>query len=101
MYEYILIYEHSIKVHCGIYQYVPVQRGTTRYIASMGCYTALQDAILHCFNCPDPALADTLVPDSFSLSNGNHPTAPPAVAPRPDVHLVESAAVAPISLRVS
>ncbi len=31
MYEYKLSNEHSIKVHCGMYQYVPVQRGTTLY----------------------------------------------------------------------
>ncbi len=48
-----------------------------------------------------PALADTLTPDSLSLRDGHHPGATPAVAPRPNVHLVESAAVAPILLCVS
>jgi hypothetical protein len=52
-------------------------------------------------SCPDPALTDTLAPDSFSLHNGHHPGATPAVAPRLNAHLVESAAVALISLCVS
>ena len=52
-------------------------------------------------SCSDPALADTLTPDSFSLRDGHHPGATPAVEPRPNVRLLESAAVAPISLRVS
>ncbi len=46
-------------------------------------------------SCPDPALADTLVPDLLSLCDGHHLGAAPAVAPHPDVHLVEPAAVAP------
>ncbi len=50
--------------------------------------------------CPGPALADALAPDPISLCNGHHPGAAPAVAPHPDVHLVESAAVAPIPPRV-
>ncbi len=45
---------------------------------------------------PNPALADTLAPDAFSLLDGYRPGAAPAVAQRPTVHLVESAAVAPI-----
>ena len=51
---------------------------------------------------PDPALADsdTLPPDPLRLSDGPHPGAAPAVAPHPDVHLVEPAAVAPVPLRV-
>ncbi len=32
--------------------------------------------------------------------DGHHPRAAPAVAPHPDVHLVEPAAIAPIPLRV-
>jgi hypothetical protein len=53
--------------------------------------------------CSNPALADTLAPDSFNLSNGQHLGAAPAVtaAPGPNVHLIESAAVTPILLRVS
>jgi hypothetical protein len=50
--------------------------------------------------CPGPALADTLPPDPLSLCDGHHPGAAPAVAPHPDVHLVEPAAVAPVPLRV-
>ena len=49
---------------------------------------------------PDTALADTLAPDPLRLSDGHHPGAAPAVAPHPDVHLVEPAAVAPVPLRV-
>ena len=49
---------------------------------------------------PDPALADTLAPDPLRLSDGHHPGAAPAVAPHPDVDLVEPAAVAPVPLRV-
>ena len=48
----------------------------------------------------DPALADTLLPDPLCLSDGHHPGAAPAVAPHPDVDLVEPAAVAPVPLRV-
>ena len=49
---------------------------------------------------PGPALADTLAPDPLRICNGHHPGAAPAVAPHPDVHLVEPAAVAPVPLRV-
>ena len=50
--------------------------------------------------CPGPALADALVPDPLSLCDGHHPGAAPAVAPHPDVHLVEPAAVPLVPLRV-
>ena len=43
---------------------------------------------------PDPALAETLSPDPLRLRDGYHPSVAPAVAPHPDVHLVEPAAVA-------
>ncbi len=46
------------------------------------------------------SLPDTLVPDPLSLGDVHHPGAAPAVAPHPDVHLVEPAALAPIPLRV-
>jgi hypothetical protein len=49
---------------------------------------------------PDPALAEPLCPDSLGLGDRHHPGAPPAVAPHPDVHLVEPAVVAPVPLRV-
>ena len=48
----------------------------------------------------DPALAEPLGPDPLRLSNRHHPGAAPAIAPHPDVHLVEPAAVAPVQLRV-
>ena len=48
----------------------------------------------------DPALAETLAPHPLSLSDGHHPSAPPAVAPHPDVHLVEPAAVSLVPGRV-
>ncbi len=40
-------------------------------------------------------------PDPLWLSDGHHQRAAPTVAPNPDVHLVESAAVAPVPLCVS
>jgi hypothetical protein len=49
---------------------------------------------------PCPALADPLGPDPLRLDDRHHPGAAPAVAPHPDVHLVEPAAVAPVPLRV-
>ncbi len=43
---------------------------------------------------PDPSLAETLCPDPLrpGLGDRHHPGATPAVAPHPDVHLVEPAA---------
>ena len=41
--------------------------------------------------CPDPALAETLSPDPLRLRDGHHPSAAPAIAPHPGVHLVELA----------
>ena len=38
---------------------------------------------------PDPALAEMLTPDPFRLSDRHHPGTAPAVAPHPDVHLVD------------
>ncbi len=35
------------------------------------------------------ALADTVAPDPLSLCNGHYPGASPAVAPHPDVHIIE------------
>ena len=49
---------------------------------------------------PGPALAEPLGPDPLRLGDRHHPGAAPAVAPHPDVHLVEPAAVAPVPLRV-
>ncbi len=49
---------------------------------------------------PEPALAEKFAPYSLSLSDRHHAGAAPAVAPHPDVHLVEPAAVAPVPLRV-
>ncbi len=50
---------------------------------------------------PDPALAqDTLAPYPLSLRDRHHAGAAPAVAPHPDVHLVEPVAVAPVPLGV-
>jgi hypothetical protein len=49
-----------------------------------------------------PALAEPLGPGPLSLGDRHHPESAPAVAPHPDVHLVEPAAVAPVqaALRV-
>ena len=49
---------------------------------------------------PEPALAETLTPYPLRLRDRHHAGAAPAVAPHPDVHLVEPAAVAPVPLRV-
>ncbi len=49
---------------------------------------------------PGPALAEPLGPDPLCLGDRHHPGAAPAVAPHPDVHLVEPAAVAPVPLRI-
>jgi hypothetical protein len=47
---------------------------------------------------PGTALAELLGPDPLRLGDRYHPG--PAVAPHPDVHLVEPAAVAPVPLSV-
>ncbi len=47
-----------------------------------------------------PALAEPLGPDPLRLGDRHHPGAAPAVAPHPDIHLVELAAVAPVPQRV-
>ncbi len=47
-----------------------------------------------------PALAETLALNPLRLCDGRHPGTAPAVAPHPDVHLIEPAAVAPVPLRV-
>ncbi len=59
-------------------------------------------ASLPSLSCPGPALAGTLAPDPLSLCqcDEHHLEVVPAVAPHPDVHLVEPAAVAPLPLRV-
>ncbi len=49
---------------------------------------------------PGPALTEPLCPDPLRLIDRHHPGAAPAVAPHPDVHLIEPAAVAPAPLRV-
>ncbi len=57
-------------------------------------------ASLPSLSCPGPALADTLAPNPLSLCDIHHPGVAPAVAPHPDIHLVEPAAVAPVPSRV-
>jgi hypothetical protein len=51
--------------------------------------------------CPGPAFADMLAPDALNLCDGHLPGAAPAIAPKPDVHLVKPAALAQVQLRVS
>ena len=58
-------------------------------------------ATLPCLCRPGPALTEQLGPDPLRLGDRHHPGAAPAVAPHPDVHLVEPAAVSPVLLRVS
>jgi hypothetical protein len=55
-------------------------------------------ATLPCLCRPGPALAEPLGPDPLRLGDRHHPWAAPAVAPHPDVHLVEPAAVASVPL---
>jgi hypothetical protein len=43
-------------------------------------------------------ILNSLSPDPLRLRDGHHPSAAPAVAPHPDVHLVEPATVAPVAL---
>ena len=71
-------------------------------LGSADCSRSCLAVSLPSLSCPDPALADTLAPapDPLSLCYGHHPGVAPAVAPHPDVHLVEPAAVAPVPLRV-
>jgi hypothetical protein len=69
-------------------------------LGSSGSSSSGLAASLPSLSCPGPALADTLAPDPLSLCDGNHPGAAPAVAPHPDVHLVEPATVVPVPLRV-
>ncbi len=64
------------------------------------CSSSGLSALLPSLSCPGPALADTLAPDPLSLGDGYHPGAAPAIAPHPDVHLIEPAAVSPVPLRV-
>jgi hypothetical protein len=49
---------------------------------------------------PGPALAEPLGPDPSASAIDTIRGAAPAVAPHPDVHLIEPAAVAPVPLRV-
>ena len=65
------------------------------------CIRGLAATLPH-FCRPDPALVEPLGPDPLRLGNRHHQGAAPAVAPHQDVqvHLVESAAVAPALLRV-
>ncbi len=49
---------------------------------------------------PGPALAEQLGLDPLRFSDRNHPGAAPAVAPHPDVHLVDPATVAQVPLHV-
>ncbi len=66
-------------------------------LGSADCSRCSLAVSLPSLSCLDPALADTLAPDPLSLCYGHMA---PAVAPHPDVHLVEPAAVAPVPLRV-
>ncbi len=62
-----------------------------------GCGLA---ATLPCLCRPGPALAGPLGPDPLRLGDRHYPGAAPALAPRPDVHLVDPAFVVPVPLRV-
>ena len=81
-------------------------RGSLRSAAALGsaCRWSGLNVTLPCLCRPNPALADsdsdTLPPDPLRLSDGHHPGAAPAVAPHPDVHLVQPAAVTSVPLRV-
>ena len=80
-------------------------RGSLRFAVALGsaCRWSGLTATLPrpAWTChPDPDLTDTLLPDPLHLSDGHHPGAASAVAPHPDVDLIEPAAVAPVPLRV-
>jgi hypothetical protein len=64
------------------------------------CCSSLAAATLPRLCRPGPALAEPLGPDPLRLGDRLHPGAALAVAPHPDVHLVEPAAVALVPLRV-
>jgi hypothetical protein len=49
---------------------------------------------------PEPALAEMLASHPLSLGDRHHAGVAPAVAPHPDVHLVEPATLVPVQLRV-
>ncbi len=68
-------------------------------LCSPRCGSGLAATLPHLCR-PGPALAEPLGPDAVRLGDRHHPGAAPAVAPHPDVHLVEPAAVAPVPLRV-
>ncbi len=67
--------------------------------AAPRCGSGLAATLSRLFR-PGPARTEPLGPDPLRLGDRHHPGAAPAVAPHPDVPLVEPAAVAPVPLRV-
>ena len=63
-----------------------------------GC--RLQAAFL-CLLCPFSCLTDSILPGSLRLVDGHRPGLSPSVAPQPEIHLVQSAAVPVIRLGIS
>jgi hypothetical protein len=60
-------------------------------LSSAGSSSGLAESLPTGLCFPGPAFADMLVPDPLSLCDGHHPEAGQAVAPRPDIHLIEPA----------
>ena len=90
-------------IGCDIRYDIMTKASLARPAATLGSANRSRSGLavlLPSLSCPDPAFADTLAPDPLSLCYGHHPGVAPAVAPHPDVHLVEPAAVAPVPLRV-
>ncbi len=57
-------------------------------------------AVFLCLLGPGPCLPDSLPPDSLCLLNGHCPGLASSVAPKPEIHLVEFAAVPSILLDI-
>ena len=53
-----------------------------------------------CLLRPFPCLTHLILPDSFRLINGHRPGLAPSVAPQPEIHLVNSAAIPAILLGI-
>ncbi len=60
-----------------------------------GC---LLPAVFFGLFCPSPCLADSILPGSLCLVDGHRPGLASSVAPQPEIHLVQSAAVPEIRM---
>jgi len=71
---------------------------------SFGCRCTLSacrlPAAFFCLFSPSPCLADSILPGSLCLVDGHRPGLASSVAPQPEIHLVQSAAVPAIRLGI-